>query len=1486
LRIEPLEDRRMLANVTVGNLNDVVNGTVTSIAALVASNGGDGISLREAIQAANADFSTADTIDFSVTGTIQLTNAGHAGEIVINDHLTINGPGANLLTIGAFAGTATLGDGARILNIQVPIATRTVAISGLTLTGGDAAGGGGAIVNTENLTVTACTITGNRASGPGAGIQNFSGGNLTITLSTISANISANAGGGVHSNMGSLTISQSTVSGNTAGNSFNGGGIHSSESATTIDSSTISGNSAGGSGGIFSENAGITITSSTISGNSARGSGGGLAAFGMLTVRHSTITLNRSDSDNSGGETGGGMSVSAGAVVEHTIVAGNLRSTSTRDDISGTFAARFSLIGDNTGATITDNGGNQIGTGASPIDAKLAALANNGGPTQTHLPLLGSPAVEMGDPAAVAGSGTVPLLDQRGAPFARVADSEVNGTARIDIGAIERPPVAPNFVVDILADEDDDNYAPGDLSLREAIRLAEFKSGVETITFAPALTAGGPASILLTLGELTIAGSMTIQGPGAKLLEIDASGNTAGSRVFNVDDESAATSQVVELNGLTITGGVLNAAVANTAVGIVNNETLRLNRSAVVRNFINVSSSGSLILAGGILNRGSLNIVDSTIDSNGGLVVGGICNLDGTLSIQGSTISNNAGGSGSGNAGGIMNINGTLAVLNSTISRNDGVGIFNQSGGSFGSVVVRHSTIAGNSVVSNSPMGAGIRDTNGAILDHTIVAGNVRFSTGFQSVADDQFGATLAIYSLIGLGAEFLGPLSDNGGPTFTHALMAGSPAIDAGDANAIAGLGTVPFFDQRGTTFGRAADGDGSGGARIDIGALESQFFEPSMLVVDTLADEDDGNYADGDRSLREVISLTNSTAAAETISFAPALTSGGPATIALTQGELHVRGSSTINGPGAQLLSIDASGTDPTPGVSNVDGSRIFRISDQIALVSNVSISGLTLSGADHFAIDNQESLSISGVTVTGNSRSIQNSAGALTVQNSLITANGGTGIQGGGSWTVTGSTISNNLDGGIDINGSGNLVMSASTISGNSSSTGGGVTVNASTAVIRESTISGNAATLAGGGIILFNTSNLTLVNCTVSGNMSKTDGGGIHINPGGSLTLLHSTVTGNKADNDLNGSGTGGGIFRSSGTVSLQHTIVAGNTHAAVADDLAGAATVAFSLLGVNTGATITNNGGNQIGTAATPINPLLGPLANNGGPTFTHALLAGSPAIDAGDPNFDPADPDGNALTDDAVPYDQRGAPFNRVFDGNSDGGTRIDIGAFESGPRGALGDYNQNGIVDAADYTVWRNTLGQMGLTLFSGADGGGDGTIDDDDYSVWKSHFGETLSGAGSGEQGVQVASALAEPVAHVAEDPHPLDNSRPLPEGAAINDALAEPVAATLYDGTALLAANILTSSGSAGASPSRWRAARVPGDSPRDDALVAWVAESAGVDRNRWSADSEQIDDGTGAARGARAGHGFFDGHCLASDGILEYTDAVFELVGGGI
>ena len=124
LAFEPLEDRRLLSTVTVDTLIDV--------------NASDGLTtLREAIAAAMPN----DTIDFSVTGTINLSSLG---QLTINKNLTITGPGANLLTVRAFDPSGTVGDGTHVFNVDDGnfTADKTVVISGLTLTGADVTASG------------------------------------------------------------------------------------------------------------------------------------------------------------------------------------------------------------------------------------------------------------------------------------------------------------------------------------------------------------------------------------------------------------------------------------------------------------------------------------------------------------------------------------------------------------------------------------------------------------------------------------------------------------------------------------------------------------------------------------------------------------------------------------------------------------------------------------------------------------------------------------------------------------------------------------------------------------------------------------------------------------------------------------------------------------------------------------------------------------------------------------------------------------------------------------------------------------------------------------------------------------------------------------------------------------------------------------------------------------------------------------------------
>ena len=1323
LRVEKLEDRRLLANVSVTNFNDVVNGNVTSIAALVANTGGDGISLREAVLAANAD-AAADTLSFFLLlpGSIQLTNVGHPGEIAITNDLTINGPGGNALTIRGFAGTAAARDGARIFNVNDDnLATfKNVSINGLVLTGGDENGSGGAIRNaTENLTISNSTISNNSAIS-GGGLQN-NGGHLTVSGCTINANTALGNGAGIETLGGSLSVVKSTVSGNSTPAGGASGGIHSSSSTATIDSSTISGNSANYGGGITHSGVGIlmTITNSTISGNSARINGGGVSVVqGDLVVRHSTITGNRADSDGNGTGNGGGLFVAynpSNVTIDHTIVAGNLRQASAHSDVFGAATVRYSLLGDNTGATITDNGGNLVGTSASPVDPLLGPLADNGDLIFTHALMAGSPAIDAGDPAAVAGAGNVPLNDQRGELFTRVFDGDGVGGARIDIGAVERQAAPVALVVSTLVDENDAIYSSGDLSLREAIILANGSAGANVITFASTLTSGGLATILLTLGDLKIANSLSIDGPGGHLLNIDASGNdptpemrnSDGTRVLTINDGSTATMSEVTLSGLTLTGG----DVRNFGGALFNAENLTLAESTISGNSAGFEEEFYFPTfydhGGGIFNHGNMTISNSTINGNYARYLGGGIENDSNLTIVNSTITGNFAGR-------------EFAQMPAGVEAYGG-GIFNS-----GYLSVLHSTITANNA-STFPAslgsGEGIFSNGSMVLDHTIVAGNDPFNVDATNVADN--GSTITTFSLIG-GSVGLGPLADNGGSTFTHALFPGSPAIDAGDPNFDPNnpdgdslTDDAVLFDQRGAPFVRVA------GGRIDIGAYERQSLAGRDLIVDTIADEDNGDFSPGDLSLREAIDLANGGVGADTITFASALSG---ATISLNGTELVISDELVID---ARLLATNVT----------IDAHHLSRIFDITATTGDITFGGLTLTG---------------GSTDGGGGAIISFTSGNLTLVQSTVSGNRTTGfgayggaVRAYGTVTITQSTVSGNSTTGDEADGGGislgsifhgvNLIQS--TVSGNSTA--------------------GNNA--VGGGV--HSRGPVTLTQSTVSGNSTagdNADGGGIWVLD--DVTLIQSTVTDNHV---LHSSSMGGGVYQGNLGNNFPFTIfgsiVAGNTAPAggpdVVPDPQSTLNVNYSLIGVADLLTLAGNVGNRTGSTNNPLDPQLGPLANNGGPTKTHALLPISPAIDAGDSTFDPADPDGDPMTDDALSYDQRGEPFIRVFDGDGVGDARIDMGAFELINSDALsalfGDYNRNGVVDAADYTTWRDTLGQTSLAPYRGADGSGDGTIGPEDYQVWKSHFGQMLQQLGAGSA-APIASAAATTISSLIADAH----------------------------------------------------------------------------------------------------------------------------------
>jgi hypothetical protein len=149
---------------------------------------------------------------------------------------------------------------------------------------------------------------------------------------------------------------------------------------------------------------------------------------------------------------------------------------------------------------------------------------------------------------------------------------------------------------------------------------------------------------------------------------------------------------------------------------------------------------------------------------------------------------------------------------------------------------------------------------------------------------------------------------------------------------------------------------------------------------------------------------------------------------------------------------------------------------------------------------------------------------------------------------------------------------------------------------------------------------------------------------------------------------------------------------------------------YNIIGVGNGTAAFVKPGDQVGIT----DPMLGPLANNGGPTLTHALLPSSLALNAGNPSASPG-------VNNVPINDQRGVPFIRIYGG------RIDVGAFELQPTAyVLGDFNRDGFVDSSDYAIFRKQLNQT-VVPGTGADANGDGIVDNTDYLIWKSNYGRT---------------------------------------------------------------------------------------------------------------------------------------------------------------
>jgi hypothetical protein len=395
---------------------------------------------------------------------------------------------------------------------------------------------------------------------------------------------------------------------------------------------------------------------------------------------------------------------------------------------------------------------------------------------------------------------------------------------------------------------------------------------------------------------------------------------------------------------------------------------------------------------------------------------------------------------------------------------------------------------------------------------------------------------------------------------------------------------------------------------ARPSFELLETRWV-PSSFTVKNLNDS-------GPDSLRQAILDANSMGGDNTITFTPGVTG----TIALASPLPNITSNIDLEGPGPASLTVTVENSNPPVYIGN-----LFSVMNGAV----VTIAGLTIAGANNDGIYTQ-------------------ATGTLTIRNCIL-ANNGIGIFAFyyENLNVSNCTLGNNHSTGIYYSSSavgqgGVLTVNACTIANDGNGIANDGTIN-----ISNSTISNNTL----GGIVTGGT--MTLTNCTIASNSVRGNGGGIQ--NGGTLTLLNSTVAGNVAEGHYvrNGliyiyvPGNGSGIHNT-GTVTVQNTIIAGNTppdSGGVGPDVNGAfVSQGYNLVGDGSGGSGFTAPGDRVGSAAAPINPLLGLLQDNGGPTPTMAILPGSPAINAATPVGAPA-------------ADQRGVPrVPRPL---------IDIGAFE-----------------------------------------------------------------------------------------------------------------------------------------------------------------------------------------------------------------------------
>ncbi|MEM7112380.1 MAG: choice-of-anchor Q domain-containing protein [Chloroflexota bacterium] len=1037
--------------------------------------------------------------------------------------------------------TLDAANGGRVINIKA--GGYHVTVDGLIIENGNtidfSSPNGAGIFAAGTLTLTNSIVRDNQSGNYGGGIYVRSNSTAYIGDSTITNNradfAATGFGGGIHSNIAYVTLNNTAIFSNTADV---GAGMTFVRRSINIENSAIHGNIATTqAGAIHSQGATLSMVNSTVSGNHANSAGGILnlrATAGFTATLTLTNTTVANNTGNHGIRTRDNLAALARSTAPLLTVEvpddanraaheANIASQSQASSGAQTFLYN-SIIANNANsdcitvggsADLDVSGGYNVDSDGSCVTAGVAnnitadpllePLANNGGATPTHALQAESPAGNR-VPFGVNGCGATITTDQRGvardlecdsgayeAVATRLCYVEATGDNVTDYSSVSA------IAVQIAADN---------ASADDVLRIAGSCAGVQvrnditqTVYIDKNLTLSGgydhtdwsaPADPDLnpttldanSLGRVVVAtGSSDVVLENLTLTNGITTGNDFGAGIRS------------DANSLTVSNSIITDNIATRGGGGFD---LRGGSAVLIEDSLisnNQATSGSWGYGGGIHISGAMvTIRNSTIDSNSGKFGAGVANWSGNgLLIENSTVSNNIvihGGGG----GGIFNRNSVLTVNNSTITGNGRHGISNWQHGDDGATLfLTHSTVTNNGrnglwqYVDNPTQ----PDNTSATIRNSIIANNGTGGSHDDCRLDWGTFDITGGYNLDSDGSCFtngvdnnltadplLDALADNGGDTLTQALLAGSPAYDA-IPNGVNGCGTTTTIDQRGAT---RPQNDG-----CDIGAFEA---EPFHFCFVEITGDGVTDFSSVDSSA--VQAGVDAVAVDGTVKVAGTCIGTQPGTD--FPQTVYIDKNLTLQGgyDPDNWLADPSARTQPTILDADETG-RVVKIAD----AATVTLSRLTIMGG-----------TISGSSVRGGG--IHN-AGTLTLEYSMIDDNdsaGAGGLFNSGTATVRQSTFRNNSattgSGGGLYNGSeGTLTVSNSTLSGNTAVWNGSALINR-----------GGDATLV----------NNTIVNNDANAAGTTTGTGALYNSLDGLMALSNNIIIGNTINGDLTASNT--------------------------------------------------------------------------------------------------------------------------------------------------------------------------------------------------------------------------------------------------------------------------------------------------------------------------------------------------------------------------